>query len=138
MPRYFQSAHLEARHPFAISSVIEGGTAKTISSWERDLETQASANYVYASRLRTRVTAGTERKIWRSDSRSGNEFASCIIVARLRFRCRFDILRCIFDIGQSHALCPYSNAMRGNVSVRLVFADLQSPVSSRGACVLGP
>jgi hypothetical protein len=52
---------------------------------------------------------------------------------------RFDIPRCIFDVGQSHALCPYSNAMRGSVSVRLVFADLQSPVgSSRGACVLGP
>jgi hypothetical protein len=43
MPLYFQSAHLEARHPFAISTVIEGGTAKTINSWERDLETQAGA-----------------------------------------------------------------------------------------------
>jgi hypothetical protein len=32
MPLYFQSAHLEARHPFAISTVIEGGTAKTINS----------------------------------------------------------------------------------------------------------
>jgi hypothetical protein len=77
MPLYFQSAHLEPRHPFAISTVIEGGTAKTINSWERDLETQAGAIYGYASRLRTRVTAGAERKIWRSGSCSDNEFASC-------------------------------------------------------------
>jgi hypothetical protein len=49
MPLYFHLAHLEARHPFAISTVIEGGTAKTINSWERDLETQAGAIYGYAS-----------------------------------------------------------------------------------------
>src|ERR1700722_9587512 len=57
------------------------------STSNRDLETQAGALYGYASRLRTRVTAGAERKIWRSGSCSGNEFASCIIVARLRSRC---------------------------------------------------
>jgi hypothetical protein len=48
---------------------------------------------------------------------------------------RFDIPRCIFDVGQSHALCPYSNAMRGNVSVRLVFADLSKSRRLLPRCV---
>ena len=51
-------------------------------------QTEAGAIYGYASRLRTRVIAGAERETWRSGSCSGKEFASCMIVARLRFLCR--------------------------------------------------
>src|SRR6202041_1811619 len=45
------------------------------------------AEYSAAYRLRTRATAGADRKISRSGSSSGNEFASRKIVVRLRSPC---------------------------------------------------
>lgn len=53
---YLQSAHLETRLPFAISTVIEGGTAKTINSRERGLETLAGATVAELKSLNDELT----------------------------------------------------------------------------------